>query len=149
VKGKPWTIDEEKQLRELVEAKTHIDVIAVKLNRQPDAVLIKCKRLKLEVVVGIKKIKATTTSSVGLKLPTELPSVEEALKMLAGALDALKKGGVDKTEIIRLSRIIQGAEAYIDRVAEYMDYRGLEVEMLDWRAKYADLVKKASNATPK
>ena len=148
VKGKPWSVEEEKQLRELVEAKAPLTVIMAKLHKSVDSVQKKCARLGLEVDGDAKKNRAPS-SSFGLKLPAELPSVEEALKMLAGALSALKRGGVDKTEIIRLSRIIQGAEAYIDRVAEYMDYRGLEIEMMEWREKYADLVKKASNATPK
>jgi len=54
--------------------------IAARLNRQPDAVLIKCKRfkLKLEVVVA-KPYNPTTTTR--LVLPKELPSVGEALML--------------------------------------------------------------------
>ena len=51
MKGKPWSSEEEQQLRDLINAKTSVDVIAVKLGRQPDAIVMKCKRLKLEVVV--------------------------------------------------------------------------------------------------
>ena len=40
-----------------------------------------CKRLKLEVVVAKSYTPTTTTTS--LVLPKELPSVEEALKLLA------------------------------------------------------------------
>ena len=127
--------EEEKQLKDLFKVKVPIDVIAAKLSRKPNAVIIKCKRLKLEVVVakgyttttikfilhhvlvelevvGVeKKITPTTTSNltlpeeamrqkirrlglevVGAKvyrtttsisMPKELPSVEEALKLLA------------------------------------------------------------------
>ena len=52
MKGKPWSVEEEKQLKDLVKVKAPIDVIAGKLSRKPDAVIIKCKRLKLEVVVA-------------------------------------------------------------------------------------------------
>jgi hypothetical protein len=83
-----------------------------------------------------------------LKLPSELFSVEEALKVLAGALNALTVGGLDKTEIIRLRSIIQGAEAYIDRVAQFVNYRGLEFELLEWRRKFGDLGKKGSDVSP-
>ena len=50
----------------------------------------KIQRLGLEEVEQRKKIKkpCSTTSSSGLKLPVELPSVEEALKMLVGALSS-------------------------------------------------------------
>jgi hypothetical protein len=139
MKGKPWSVNEERQLRELVEVKTPLKVIMVKLNKSVDSIRKKCVRLGLEVDGGIKKINAPSSSTV--KLPSELFSVEEALKMLAGALNALKAGGVDKAEIIRLRSIIQGAEAYIDRVAEYMDYRGLEAELLEWKDKYEQLKK--------
>ena len=72
----------EEQLKQLVAAKTPIDVIAASLNRQPDAILMKCKRikLKLEVVVAKPYTPATTTTS--LVVPKELPSVEEQLKQL-------------------------------------------------------------------
>jgi hypothetical protein len=73
MKGKPWSVNEEKQLRELVAAKTPFEVIAAKLGRRRDAITIKCKRLGLEVVVA--KCYSTTTS---LKVPKVLPSVEEA-----------------------------------------------------------------------
>src|SRR5450759_741309 len=82
--AKPWSVEEEKQLKELVEAKTSIEVIAAKLGRRPDAIMIKCKRLKLEVVVG--KGYTTTTS---IAVPKELPSVEEELKVLVATLKVL------------------------------------------------------------
>ena len=46
------SVEEEKQLKDLFKVKVPIDVIAGKLSRKPDAVIIKCKRLKLEVVVA-------------------------------------------------------------------------------------------------
>ena len=148
MKGKPWTVEEEKQLRELVDGKASLEVIMGKLHKSMDSIRNKCVRLGLEVEGGgAKKIMAPSSS--GLKLPPELISVEEALKMLVGALIALKLGGVDKTEIIRLRSIIQGAEAYIDRVAEYMNYRGLEIELMEWRQKYAVLAKKSKDVPPK
>ncbi len=149
MKGKPWSVDEEKQLKEFVEAKAPLEVIMVKLHKSMDAIQKKCVRLGLEVVGDAKKNRASSTSSSGLKLPAELPSVEETLKDLSAALSALKIGGLDKTEILRLRSIISGCKAYKELLVDYMDYRGLEVEMLEWREKYADLVKKTSIAAPK
>ena len=83
-KGVPWTREEEKQLKDLVKVKAPIDVIAGKLSRKPDAVMIKCKRLKLEVVVA--RGYTTTTSIV---MPKELPSVEEE-KYLRSLLESQK-----------------------------------------------------------
>ncbi len=60
-------------------------------------------------------------------------SVEESLKMLAAALGALDSPGLDKTEVLRLRGIIQGAKVYKDMFADYVDYRRLEVELLELR----------------
>ncbi len=84
-KGKPWTKKEVEKLRKLLEAKEPLEVIAAELHRTRDAVKKKCKRLSLEVV-GAKGYRTTTS----LKLPKELPSVEEALKILAGTLETLR-----------------------------------------------------------
>jgi hypothetical protein len=78
MKGKPWTVEEEKQLKEFVKAGAPLEVIAAKLGRRVGAVAIKCQRLGLKVVVAKGYI--TTTS---IQLPKELLSIEEALKMLA------------------------------------------------------------------
>jgi len=144
VKGKPWNPEEEQQLRDLINAKTSVDVIAVKLGRQPDAIVMKCKRLKLEVVVG--KGFTTTTS---IAMPKELPSVEEALLMLAGALKAACKPGLDKVEVQRLQVVATLARTYKDILVDYIDYRGLEAELLEERKENEENSKKSQGIQPK
>ncbi len=89
MKGKPWTADEERLLQELVEWRASVEVMAARLGKTKEAVAKKCGRLGL-VVVGLEPL-GTTTSLV--PLPAELPSVEEALRMLAGALRASVEPG--------------------------------------------------------
>ena len=144
MKGKPWNPEEEQQLRDLINAKTSVDVIAVKLGRQPDAIVMKCKRLKLEVVVG--KGYTTTTS---IAMPKELPSVEEALLMLAGALKAACKPGLDKVEVQRLQVVATLARTYKDILVDYIDYRGLEAELLEERKENEENSKKSQGIQPK
>ena len=55
--------------------------------------------------------------------------------------------GLDKTEVIRLRGIIAGCKVYKEMLADYMDYRGLETELLEWRAKYEQLAKKSSDVS--
>lgn len=136
MKGKPWSADEEKQLKGLIEAKTPRDVIAAKLGKKSDAVSIKCQRLGLEVVVA--KGFTTTTS---ISIPKELLSVEEALLMLAGALKAACKPGLDKVEVQRLQVVATLARAYKDILADYVNYREIEAKLLELEVKYAKLVK--------
>jgi hypothetical protein len=49
-----------------------------------------------------------TVFSSSLKLPAELPSVEESLKKLSAALKALETPGLDQSEVLRLRGIIAG-----------------------------------------
>jgi len=123
MKGKPWTREQEKQLRELVKAGGSLKAIAAELKKSIGAVKAKMQRLGLEVVVPMKKSVVTTTS---LELPTDLPSVEEQMLVLAGALKELQKGGLDKSDVMRLRSIIAGVKAYKELFADYVDYRGIE-----------------------
>ena len=73
----------------------------------------KTRRLKLEVV-GAKGYRTTTST----EMPEELPSVEEALKILVAAMKALETPDLSKTEVLRLRSIIQAAGVYQVKVAE-------------------------------
>ena len=70
----------------------------------------------IEVVVAKSYTPTTTTTS--LVLPKELPSVEEALKILVAAMKALETPDLSKTEVLRLRSIIQAAGVYQVKVAE-------------------------------
>ncbi len=75
-------------------------------------------------------------------MPGELPSIEEALKTLAAALVALDSPGLARTEVLRLRAIIMGTKIYKELLADYINYRRLEAELLEWRNKYEALAKK-------
>lgn len=77
-KGKPWTTEEEKQLRDLVEARHPLPVIVEKLKKPQEAIRQKIRRLGLEVVVEQSCSVCSTTTEI--KLPKELPSVESLRK---------------------------------------------------------------------
>ena len=135
-KGIPWQAEEEAQLKKLIEAKTPIDVIAQTLRRTPTAILLKCQRLGL--VPSDQVTKAT------LNLPDELPSVEETLKELAGALRAAKEPGLNKVEVQRLQAIATLARTYKEILADYLNYREVEAKLNDMEAKYATLLENKS-----
>jgi hypothetical protein len=144
LKGKPWTVEEEKQLEVLVKTGVPLKVIAARLGKRVGAVAIKCQRLGLKVVVN--KGLTTTTS---IQLPKELPSVEEALKMLAGALRKACEAGLDKVEVQRLQVISTLARTYKEILADYLDYRGVEAQLLELRQKYAEVAQRAQSVAPK
>jgi hypothetical protein len=60
-----------------------------------------------------------------MKLPAQLPSVEDALKKLTAAITELEKPGISRAEILRLRSIISSVKIYQPLFAEYVNYRGL------------------------
>jgi hypothetical protein len=148
MKGKMWTPEQEKQLKKLVEEKASLPVIAETLGKSLEAVRSKAKRLGL-VDDDQKKKNLCSSSSITaeLVLPKELFSVEKILKELHAAVMGLKTPGLDKTEVIRLRGIIAGCKVYKEMLVDYMDYRGLEAELMEWRAKYEILSKPAGVST--
>jgi len=77
----------------------HSSTVYAKVCQSVDAVKHKIKRLGLEEEGTLI---SNGPSSSNLDTEGELQSVEEALKMLNGALNALKTGHLDKTEIFQL-----------------------------------------------
>ena len=57
-----------------------MSLIAERMNRHYEVVMMKCRRLGLEVVVETLRLQTTTS----ILLPKELPSIEEALGISAG-----------------------------------------------------------------
>ena len=143
-KGKPWTVEDERQLRQLVTEKKSMRSIAKFLGKSLTSVQMKTSRLDLEVVDASEKNTPSTTTLDKLILPDELPSIEEELKTLVGALKRLEAQNLDKIDVLRFRGIIQGVKVYQELIAQYVDYRGLEAELLEWREKYADLAKKST-----
>jgi len=140
-KGKPWTVEEEKQLREMVQAKKSLVAMAEFFGKTPESVKQKIRRLGLKVVV--RQIAHITTSN------EELPSVEEALQKLNAALKALETPGLDQAETLRLRSIIQGVKIYKELFADYVDYRGIEAELVELRQEFEQLAKKAKGDAKK
>jgi hypothetical protein len=136
--GRVWTREEEEKLRALAEAGENVDAIAAKLGRNRDAVLVKARRLNVRVV-GVP-LGHTTTSD--LKLPPELPTPEEALKVLAAALQASKEKGLDKVEVERLKAVAQLARTYDALLDKYVGYRKIEEELIRLDEKYRELIER-------
>jgi len=123
-KGKPWTVEEEKQLRELLGASKSLKVVANTLGKTENA--IRQKMIKL----GLKEEKKSQINIFSSSnLPEDLPSVEEQLKVLAATLNELKTPGLGQTEVLRLRSIIQGVKTYKELFVDYVDYRSLEAEV--------------------
>ncbi len=134
MKGQPWTFEEEKQLREMLQEHRRLNEIATFFGKSPESVKKKINRLNLKVVV--LQIPKTTTTNV-------LPSVEKALQQLNDALVSLETPGLDHSETLRLRSIIQGRKLYIEKFADFLNYQELEARLYELEGKYAALSEKS------
>jgi hypothetical protein len=146
-KGKPWDINEVRQLRELIDDGKSVEEISKIMVKTQDAIKQKMFDLKLkEKRVGVSR--KTVFSSSKLELPSELPTVEETLQILASALRKGAEAGLDKDEVQRLQVVATLAKTYKELFADYLDYRSLEQRLIELEAKYAELVKSQKPTAP-
>ncbi len=137
--GKKWTPQQEAQLKGLVEAGESVEDVAAKLQKSPGAVIVKCQRLGLP-------LKAVGYVKSQISLPRELPSVEEALRMLAGALRAAAKPGLDRVEVQRLQAIATISKTYKELLADYINYREIEAKLKEMEQQNAQLQQRSQGA---
>jgi hypothetical protein len=144
-KGKPWPADDEKKLKDwFTSGITELRVLAFSFEEGYTEEAIRQKLIKFGLMKEQQQPKnLACCCSIKLELPEELPSIEETLKILAAALEALKTPGLDKAEVLRLRGIIAGAKVYQERFEVYVHYRELEEELMEARRKYAELRKKS------
>ena len=132
MQGKIWTAQEETQLKALAEANTNVDEIAAKLQKTPKAVITKCQRLGL-------RLQTEGYVNTSIPIPRELPSVEDALKMLAGALKASVKPGLNRLEVQRLDTVANISKTYKELLADYVHYRDVERKLKEMEEQNAQL----------
>ena len=158
-KGKPWPVEDEKQLEDWYNSSTKdMRVLAFSFDGKYSENAIYQKLLDLKIIQKEEEVEkkhassssssttttTATSSSISekLELPSELPSIEETLKTLAAALKALEKQGLSRADILRLRGIIAGAKIYQELLVDYISYRSIEAELLELREKFAELAKK-------
>lgn len=137
-RGKAWTVDEELKLKALLEAGLPVPIIATRLSKTEVAVVLKVSRLGLKDDKKGEKM-LSSSSSGELELPVELPTVEEAGKILGGALLAMMRPGVSKEDLRRWKAVADVAWKYKEFMADFLDYRALEERYVELRKKYEDL----------
>ena len=142
--GKVWTAQEEVELEALVDANSNIDEIAAKLKKTPKAIITKCQRLGL-------RLQTEGYVNTSIPIPRELPSVEEATKILAGALRASVKPGLNRLDVQRLQAVANISKAYKELVVDYAHYHDVELklkEMEDQNAQLQKMLKEIKERSP-
>jgi len=141
--NKFWTRDEEQILKNLLASGETANAIASQLGKTEGAIYQKTRRLGLGVDVT-----RNTLTMTSIQLPPELPSSEEALKMLAGALKAATKPGLDNIEVERLRVVATLARNYDHILANYIRYRQIESHLAELEHKYAQLAQRTKDNAP-
>jgi len=138
-----WTREEKAKLLKLVKKGiTDFDVLAKELDRKPSAVEKKLKRVG--VVVGKNRRQKTTTTAIKSK---GLLTHEQALKVLAGALEALRKSGQDKLELQRLRILVDAVHTYDGVLEKFEKWTEIESRLLEMDKKIAELQKAKTSLT--
>lgn len=132
-----WTRGQEKELLKLFKEGYSIEALAEKYGKSPAAVRKKLQRM------GVDFIAAKVQVTGPLEIPKELPSLEEVLLLLAGALKKAAEPGLGKTELQRLGVIADLYKAYADGLERYVAYRKIEEKLLEMDKKYGELAKRA------
>ncbi len=124
-RGKPCTVEDERQLRQFLTEKKSRRSIAKILGKSLTSVQMKTSRLGLVVVDGVFFSLPSTTTFDKLILPIELPSIEQELKILVAALKYLETPNLDKTDVLRLRGIDLG---FSEKATKYFIVAYVECE---------------------
>lgn len=126
-RGRRWSVDEERRLKELLEAGDSSRQIAVNLGKSFESVRQKMFRLGLS-----EKNPADVAhlGSSGLPMSRLLPTLEEALVDLYDAIRCLKQPSLSEVDVQRLRSIILGIKVYKDCYAEYRRFREAEEKIM-------------------
>jgi hypothetical protein len=139
-----WTNDDERELIRLFsEEKLSIDTLAVRFNRRRKAVENKLRRL------GLRVVSSKSDLTEDLELPPDLPSLENALKVVVGALDRARQSGLSKIELQRLDTIANLYKAYEGGLEKYLQWSKIEAKLFEMEKKYADVAKEKGSESDK
>ncbi len=132
-----WTRKEEAKLLELwKKGITNLEVLSKELDRKPRAIEMKLKRLG--VVVVKQKIQRTTTTKIKSK---GLWTHEQALKILAGAVEALRQPDQEKLELQRLRILVDAVQTYDSVLEKFERWTEIESRLLEMDKKIKELEK--------
>lgn len=163
MRGKPWSADEERQLRQLVEdgkgfsdishvmRKSRVSIknkiynlgLSLKDNAQLQIPLVASSLSSLSSNAPVTNLSPAVADAgvdgvaLEVKANKPLPSVEEKLRVMDAALVALEQPGLRSVEVSRLRTIIMGVKVYQQLFADYVKYRALEAEVLELRRALA------------
>ena len=138
-RGKSWSANEERGLKELLDLGYPLSEIAVKMGKTVESVRQKVRKLGLKVSGGA----VGTSSGVYGGSPAEgLPTMLEVMRELWEATRAYKKPVLSRLEVQRLHGLIQGLIAYKEMLENFPGYRKGEKGLVELRRDLDEAIEK-------
>ena len=138
-----WTRAEEARLLDLWRKGIHdFQVLSEEFGRKPRSIEVKLKRLG--VVVLKQKISRTTTTAIASK---DILTHEEAVKILGGAIEALRESGQDRLELQRLRILVDAVQTYDSVLEKSERWVEIEARLLEMDKKIVELQKAKDHAS--
>jgi hypothetical protein len=135
-KGKPWSVEEERRLKELLGSGYSTSQVATELGKSCEGVRQKMLKLGLKE----QQLRNSSCCSSNVPLPENLPSVENAMKEVWSAIQSLKQPNLSHAESQRLRAIIMGARIYKELFADQANYRRIEEELVEMRKRLGEMI---------
>ena len=131
----------------LLKAGESRDAIAGKLGKTLDSVEHKVRRLGLKEG-GAEKLAPSSSFTLPSEavLPKELPTTEDALRILAWAMEAARRGELPKDRAWQVQLLVKAVPAYVKVLSWYQNIRRME-ERLENQEKEIEELKKRSEKT--
>jgi hypothetical protein len=125
---KPWSVEEERRMKELLESGSNARQVAVSLGKSFEGVRQKMFRLGLR-----EKSLPELAHSGSSNLPVSrlLPTLEEALIDLYDAIRGLKQPGLSEADVERLRSVILGIKVYKECYVELRRFREAEDRIME------------------
>ena len=138
-KGLPWTVEEEIQLKNLMQAKTPISAVAATLRRTPQAIFVKCQRLGIEATGYVNQPHIALARRVAQRRRN---TQKTRRRTRSSNRPWIKQGRSRAAQVMATL-----ARAYKEILADYLNYREIEEKLNDMEAKYAALFASKNNAS--
>jgi hypothetical protein len=158
LRGKQWSVEEERQLRQLVMDGKSLDDISRIMGKSLLSVRAKLFNSglnKLRVGGSLGGAVATTTTAttttpeapvdtvkfggIALKLKKQLSTIEENVMRLDATNELLTdpNANLSRNDVLRLRAAVVGLKTYQELYAKYVDYKRLEEEVAELRRQLA------------
>jgi hypothetical protein len=136
-KGKPWSVEDEVKLRDLLKSGMHVSQIAAELGKTVVAVDLKLRRLGLKDDDGRGTVVLSSSSGAGV--PADILNVEEVARIHSDVIRALMQPNLKPSEVKRLKILEDALWKHRVIAADLAKYKEMERQVAELKRKFEEL----------